>query len=100
MHFHFADQRLEIPRQTVGGIGEKTHLYGARFVDRGHIYFRRLDPPGLAVEAGDLAEHVVDRHQGETEAEHRDGERREAHRAAAVSALPVDRGCVAHLRTG
>ena len=62
----------EFPRQVAVDRGQELHRYQAVLIN--HLGQRLLQPdaPGLAVDAGDIAKHVIQRHQGEAEAEHAD----------------------------
>src|SRR5690606_22745608 len=82
MNLHVAHRRPELPRRT--GRERADELDANRAIDidvLGHLLRLARRP---AAEAGDLAEHVVERHEREAEAEHADAERRELEREYSI----------------
>ena len=87
MHLHRGDGGTELPREPAAHGAEELDLDRAARIDRA-VERARLDHPGAPAQAGDLAEHVVERHERVPEPEHREHHDREPRRRSSGSPAP------------
>ncbi len=89
MHLHLSHARLQIPGHVGIVVGDELDGHQAiriLFVPRGNL--RLGDLSGLAVEARDVAEHVIQRHQQVAETEHGNGDHGHFQRSRSSARVP------------
>ena len=94
VHFHFRDDGLERPAAHRGQFGDELDRHKSVFVGRLHGHRGGLQQILRIADTRDLAEHVVERDQGETECERAHRHAEQLMRQPTVAALHGDAGFV------